>query len=59
MSRRLSNRELNAAARHYDGPYKPYDLVKELCVALGVITLLAVALAIFFSSPDLPPSTIA
>ena len=59
MSKRLSNRELNAAARHYDGPYKPYDLVKELCVALGVITLLAVLLAVFFSSPDLPPSTIA
>jgi hypothetical protein len=59
MSKRLSNRELNAAARHYDGPYKPYDLVKELCVALGLITLLAVLLAVFFSSPDLPPSTIA
>ena len=59
MSKRLSNRELDAAARHYDGPYKPYDLVKELCVALGVITLLAVLLAVFFSSPDLPPSTIA
>ena len=46
MSRRLSNRELNDAARHYDGPYKPYDLVKELCVALGVITVLAVLLAV-------------
>ena len=57
--RRLSNRELNEAARHYDGPYKPYDLVKELCVALGVIGILAVVLAIVFSSPDLPPSTIA
>jgi hypothetical protein len=59
MSRRLSNRELDAAARHYDGPYKPYDLVKELCVAIGVIGVLAVLLAIVFSSPDLPPSTIA
>ncbi len=57
--RRLSNRELDAAARHYDGPYRPYDLVKELCVATGIIGVLAVALAIVFSSPDLPPSTIA
>ncbi len=59
MSKRLSNRELNDLARHYDGPYKPYDLIKELCVALGVITLLSVLLTVFFSSPDLPPSTIA
>ncbi|HXR14143.1 MAG TPA: hypothetical protein VN740_05730 [Solirubrobacteraceae bacterium] len=59
MSKRLSHRELDAAARHYDGPYKPYDLVKELCVALVLITVLSVALAIVFSSPDEPPSTIA
>jgi hypothetical protein len=57
--RRLSNAELNAAARHYDGPYRPYDIVKELCVAIGVVTVLALVLAIVFSSPDLPPSTIA
>lgn len=56
--RRLSNRELNEAARHYDGPYRPYDLVKELCVATGVIGVIAVVLAIVFSSPDLRPSTI-
>jgi hypothetical protein len=56
--RRLSNRELNELARNYDGPYRPYDLVKELCVALAVVTALALALAIVFSSPDDPPSTI-
>jgi hypothetical protein len=56
--RRLSHRQLDEAARHYEGPYKPYDLVKELCVAIGVVGLLAVILAIVFSSPDLPPSTI-
>jgi len=58
LKRRLSNRELNELARHYDGPYRPYDLVKELCVALAVVTALALALAIVFSSPDDPPSTI-
>jgi hypothetical protein len=41
------------------GPYAPYDLVKELCIALGAITLLAVLLTILFSSPDDPPSTVA
>jgi hypothetical protein len=41
------------------GPYAPYDLVKELFVAIGVIALLAVLLTILFSSPDDRPSTIA
>ncbi|HEY8303789.1 MAG TPA: hypothetical protein VIG42_04270 [Solirubrobacteraceae bacterium] len=43
----------------WKGPYAPYDLVKELCIALGVITLLAVVLTVLFSSPDDKPSTIA
>ena len=51
---RASNRTLP-----WKGPYAPYDLVKELFVALGVITLLAVLLTILFSSPDEKPSTIA
>lgn len=48
-----------ATTREWKGPYAPYDLVKELCVALGAITLLAVLLSILFSSPDDKPSTIA
>ena len=36
----------------------PYDLIKELCIAVGVITLLAVLLTVLFSSPDDKPSTI-
>ena len=43
----------------WTGTYAPYDLVKELCIAIGVIGLLAVLLAILFSSPDEKPSTIA
>jgi hypothetical protein len=43
----------------WHGAYAPYDLVKELCVAVGVIALLAVALSVLFSSPDEKPSTIA
>ena len=37
----------------------PYDLIKELCIAVGVIGLLAVVLTVLFSSPDDKPSTIA
>jgi hypothetical protein len=42
----------------WPGPFVRYDLVKELAVALAVITGLAVALTILFSSPDDPPTTI-
>jgi hypothetical protein len=40
------------------GRYAPYDLVKELCIAVGVIALLAVVLAVLFSSPDEKSSTV-
>ena len=43
----------------WTGSYYPYDLVKELCIAIGVIALLAILLTILFSSPDDRPSTIA
>jgi hypothetical protein len=43
----------------WSGAYAPYDLVKELCIAVGVIGLLTVLLTILFSSPDEKPSTIA
>jgi hypothetical protein len=43
----------------WKGSYAPYDLVKELCIAVGVITLLAVLLSVLLSSPDDKPSTIA
>jgi hypothetical protein len=41
------------------GAYAPYDLIKELVIAVGVIASLAVVLTILFSSPDDKPSTIA
>jgi hypothetical protein len=43
----------------WKGRYYPYDLVKELCIAVGVVGLLAVLLTVLFSSPDDKPSTIA
>ncbi|MHB8490745.1 MAG: hypothetical protein ACYDA6_00815 [Solirubrobacteraceae bacterium] len=42
----------------WQGAYAPYDLVKELCIAVGVIALLTVLLTVLFSSPDDRPSTI-
>ncbi len=38
-------------------PTRPYDLVKELVIALAVVSLLAVGLAVAFSSPDEKPIT--
>jgi hypothetical protein len=43
----------------WKGAYYPYDLVKEACIAVGVITLLAVLLTVLFSSPNEPPISIA
>ncbi len=44
--------------REWKGGYRPYDLIKEASIALGVILALCVLLAILFSSPDERPSTI-
>jgi hypothetical protein len=45
--------------REWKGAYAPYDLVKELFIAVGTVALLAVVLSVLFSSPDERPSTIA
>jgi hypothetical protein len=57
MSRESRRRETEAA-RHWNGSYRPYDLVREAAIALGVVVALAVLLTILFSSPDDPPSTV-
>ncbi len=44
--------------RQWQGDYVRYDLVKELVIALGVITGIAVLLTILFSSPDVTPVTL-
>lgn len=36
----------------WTGPKRPYDLVKEFIVAIVVVSVLTVALALVFSSPD-------
>ncbi|HEX6488289.1 MAG TPA: hypothetical protein VF137_05355 [Candidatus Dormibacteraeota bacterium] len=50
---------VDAHDRYYRGVRTvPYDIVKELVIALGVVTALVLALSFVFSSPDLPPLTI-
>ena len=44
--------------RTWSGAYRPYDILKEASIALGVVLALVVVLTILFSSPDQPPSTI-
>jgi hypothetical protein len=56
---RLSRLRSHDDTTPWKGAYAPYDLVKELFIALGVVTLLTVVLTVLFSSPDDPPSTIA
>jgi hypothetical protein len=46
-------------ARPWSGPYRRYDLVKEFVIALAVMSLLTVAFAAVFSSPDRPSITLA
>jgi hypothetical protein len=57
MSRESRRRE-DEAYREWKGPYRPYDILREASIALGVVLALAVVLTILFSSPDDPPSTI-
>jgi hypothetical protein len=42
----------------WKGRYYPYDLVKELAIAVVVIGLIAALLTVLFSSPDEKPSNI-
>ncbi len=57
MSRESRRRE-DEAAREWKGAYRPYDILKEATIALGVVLALALVLTILFSSPDLKPSTV-
>src|SRR5579871_2258910 len=49
----------NEAARTWKGGYRRYDLVKEVCIAIGVVLAIVVVLTVMFSSPDERPLTIA
>ncbi len=55
----MTNAQRNEAARRWDGPYRPYDLIKEVVIATVVVAAIAVLMAVLLSSPDAKPSTIA
>jgi hypothetical protein len=55
---RESRRREDEAYREWKGAYRPYDILREATIALGVVLALAVVLTILFSSPDDKPSTI-
>jgi hypothetical protein len=57
MSRESRRRE-DQTYREWKGAYRPYDILKEATIALGVVLALALLFTILFSSPDDPPSTI-
>jgi len=44
--------------REWKGGYRSYDIIKEACIALGVVVALVLVLTIVFSSPDEKPSTV-
>ena len=58
MSRKDRHAYDIATYEHWRGGYRSYDVVKEACIALGVILALCVVLTILFSSPDEKPSTV-
>jgi len=57
MSRR-ERRAQDERYRTWKGGYRPYDLIKEASIAVGVVTGLVLLLTILFSSPDERPSTV-
>jgi hypothetical protein len=44
--------------REWKGGYRSYDILKEACIALGVVVALCLLLTVLFSSPDEKPSTV-
>ncbi len=58
MTRRERRAREEDAAREWKGGYRPYDLVKEFSIAVGVVIALALVLTILFSSPDEASTTI-
>jgi hypothetical protein len=55
---RAQRRREDVGYREWKGGYRPYDLVKEACIAFAVILALTLVLTILFSSPDEKPSTV-
>ena len=59
MTTLLERRHARVTPDSHGYPTRPYDLVKEFTIALGVILALSLLLAAVFSSPDDPAITMA
>ncbi|MCL4449626.1 MAG: hypothetical protein M1483_06325 [Actinobacteria bacterium] len=57
-SRQRHLEEQSKYAEHWNGPTRPYDIVKEFTIAFIVVAVLTFVLAIVFSSPDIHAVTI-
>jgi hypothetical protein len=55
---RESRRREDQTYREWKGAYRPYDILREAAIALGVVLALTLLLTVLFSSPDAAPSTI-
>jgi len=55
---REGRRREDQSYREWKGAYRPYDILREATIALGVVLALVIGLTVLFSSPDDPPSTI-
>jgi hypothetical protein len=55
---RTDRRAEDESYREWKGGYRTYDIVKEACIAFGLVLALTVVLTILFSSPDEKPSTV-
>jgi hypothetical protein len=55
---RESRRREDQRYREWKGAYRPYDILREATIALGVVLALVIGLTVLFSSPDDAPSTI-
>jgi hypothetical protein len=58
VTRREQRRAEDERYRTWRGAYRPYDILREATIALGVVLALVLLLTILFSSPDLKPSTV-
>jgi hypothetical protein len=48
----------SAEAAVWRGPLRHYDIIKEATIAVAIVAVLAILLAVLFSSPDPPPVTL-
>jgi hypothetical protein len=54
----MRNRKFDQQSYFRGVPTAPYDLIKEISIAMAAMLVVVLVLAVVFSSPDVPPVTI-